>query len=255
VVAQRWLRGRGRGEAAAAAGGWVLAVAAGLAVEVLQELVGREATRADLQADAAGAAAGVLAGWSAGAPGRALRMALAGAAALAGCAWPTLRLVDVARQRRDPARLGRFEDALELDRWSFDRSRGGRSREHATEGRFALRVELRPGRYPGAGLTAPPPDWSAFARLSADVFLEGGTPLELRVKVEDESHNHQLSDRFQRVITLPPGASRIEIPLEDVAGGPHGRRLDLEHVAHLHFFAVDLRAPRVFFVDNVTLAR
>jgi hypothetical protein len=160
----------------------------------------------------------------------------------------------VARQRLHPARLGTFEDALELDRWSFDHSRGERSREHATEGRFALRVELQPGRYPGAGLISPPPDWSAYSRLRGDVFVEGEAPLALRVKVEDERHTHQLSDRFQRVLTLPPGATHLEILLEDVAQSPQGRRLDLRHVAQLRFFAVDLGAPRVFFIDNLALA-
>ena len=255
--AAQWLRRRRVRSVASLVLAWIFAVTLGLVIEVLQKLVGREASLGDLWADAAGAAAGVCLAATA-APfrpprRRGLWWAAAAAAALLGSAWPGLRLGDVARQRLRPSRLGTFEDGLELDRWSFDGSRAARSQDHATEGRYSLRVELRPGRYPGAGLTSPPPDWSAFAAVRCDLYLEGDAPLDLRVKVEDTEHNGQFSDRFQRVVRVSPGASRVEIPLADVAAGPRGRRLDLSHVAQLRFFAVDLEGPRVLFLDGLTL--
>jgi VanZ family protein len=248
------LRRSGFGLPGALGAAWAAAVAAGVAVEALQALVGREASAGDVWADAVGALAGILAAAAREGVGRPVLLT-AGAVltALAGMAWPGLRLLDVLRQRLQPGRLASFEDALELDRWSFTDSRASRARDHATEGRFALRLELAPGRYPGAGLDSLAPDWSGHSRLRADVYLEGDAPLDLRVKVEDERHTGQLSDRFQRVVRLEPGPSRIEIPLSDVAAGPQGRRLDLGHVAQLRFFAVDLSARRVLFLDNVAL--
>jgi VanZ family protein len=255
--AAHWLLRRGVRSGAALVLAWMAAVGLGLAIEVLQELVGREASKADLWADAAGAAAGVMIAAARFPVGERRRRGwwwtAAAAAALAGSVWPALRLGDVARQRLRPARLGTFEDGLELDRWSFDGSRAVRSPDHATQGRYSLRVELRRGRYPGAGLTSPPPDWSAYAAVRCDLYLEGDAPLDLRVKVEDEEHNGQFSDRFQRVVRLAPGASRVEIALADVAAGPRGRRLDLSRVAQLRFFAVDLDAPRVLFLDDLRL--
>jgi VanZ family protein len=240
---------------AAGAAVWSAAVGLGVAVEVLQSLVGREASVGDVWADAVGALAGILLAAARERAGRvALLIAGAALAALAGTAWPALRLLDVVRQRLHAGRLAGFEDALELDRWDFRECRATRVREHATQGRFALRLALQPGRFPGAGLDSPPPDWSGHSRLAADVYLDGDSPLDLRVKVEDERHDGRLEDRFQRVVRLAPGPSRIEIPLSDVAAGPQGRLLDLRHVAQLRFFAVDLPGPRVLFLDNVALS-
>jgi VanZ family protein len=249
-----WLHRRGRSATTALLGAWAGSVALGIVIEILQALVGREASAGDVWADAAGAAAGVLIAAMSMVPRRrGLWAAGAVLAALAGAVWPGLRLWDVARQRLHPSRLGTFEDALELDRWSFDGSEATRSREQVTEGRYSLRVELKRGRYPGAGLTSPPPDWSPYSLFRGDVYLEGDAPLDLRIKVEDEDHDGQLSDRFQRVVRLMPGPSHLQIPLSDVAAGPQGRRLDLTRVTQLRFFAADLPSPRVLFLDNLVL--
>ena len=229
------------------------AVIGGL-IEGAQSLTGRDASFLDAADDVAGGLAGLLLGEAYAMRRHRAALAIGGMVALAlPSAFPALRLSDCLEQRASLPLLSSFEHWIETDRWDATDCQFGRSAEHATLGRFSLRVELLPASYPGIGLVWPPPDWSGYGRLRFDVFVEGATPLDLRLKIEDQAHNGELTDRFQRVLHLLPGPHEIDIPLSDVEQGPEGRRLDLRHIGQMRLFAVDLRERRVFFLDDVRL--
>jgi hypothetical protein len=232
----------------------LLAALVGGLIEVAQSLTGRDASLTDVADDVAGGLAGALFAEALVADRARAALAAGGLLSLAlPSALPALRLADCVEQRAEYPVLSSFERWIETDRWEGTNCRYGRSAEHATRGRWALRVELRPGQYPGLGLVWPPRDWSGYDRLRLDIFVDGSSPLELRLKVEDQRHNGGLSDRFQRVLHLAPGPHEVDVALRDVEAGPEGRRLDLRRVKQMRIFAVDLAEPRVIFLDDVRL--
>ncbi|NQU26315.1 MAG: VanZ family protein [Candidatus Nealsonbacteria bacterium] len=227
----------------------------GAATEVLQGFVGRHPSWLDLSSNLLGSAAGIL--WMhratvASAPRRRLA---AGAVTLLAVAWvvPTSTLVDTILQQYEMPRLASFEHALELSRWRCYESRVARVPEHATHGDRALRVELYAGIYPGVLLDAPVPDWSAYDELAMDVTLPPDRPLDLVVKIEDEMHNGETDDRFNRGVRLHPGRQEVRIALSDVAAAPQQRTMDLRRIRRMQIFAADLSATRTFYLDNVRL--
>jgi VanZ family protein len=224
--------------------------------EWMQLLTGRTPSGQDLFADICGVTMGVLAAVAVATPRRGIRVAFSLAAvslfAIAIRA-PVAVLVDVARQRSEMPVLGSFERAGEVLRWAAKESSVSRDPDHATSGSWSLRVDLRPGIYPGTSLPLLPPDWSGFDSLVAEVWLAGAESLRIVVKVTDRAHNNEHEDRFQRAVVLSPGANTIRIPLAEIAAAPSTRQLDMQRVATLSFFTVRLKIPRTLYLDNVRL--
>jgi len=235
---------------------WALVVLFGGAMEIAQTFSGRHASWVDAAADAAGAAASLAWIASRGVPAGPRRYAAAGSAvallALPGVA-PLLVLADAGWQAWDRPRLASFERFTELSRWDFRGCLASRSREHATDGGRSLRLELGPGEYPSASLSWPDRDWSGRSALTFDAFLTPGPPLDLVVKVQCQGMGARFEDRFHRTVRLYPGPQRVRVALADVVRVPSGRRFDLRRVDLLQLFAVDLRSPRVVYLDNLRL--
>lgn len=235
---------------------WTLVVALGGLIELLQGRLGRQASWGDALDNALGASAAVAWAWRSRASSPRRRLALTSAAAVALALASTgsvLVLADVLVQRKEMPRLASFERRLELTRWTFYMSQGSRVRDHATEGAWALRVDLNAGDYPGAALAAPPRDWSGYAAVTFDLTVEDG-PLDLWVKLYDAEHDFDFSDRYQTRVPLRAGTQRVRVALSDVAQARDGPPLDLRRVAMLELFALDLRAPRTIYLDDIRLS-
>jgi VanZ family protein len=92
-------------------------------------------------------------------------------------------------------------------------------------------------RAPGLALEEPYPDWQGRSVLTIDVGNPTPSPLRLTVRVHDRNHNQEPEDRFNRSFLIA-GSTRqvIVIPLEEIAAAPRGRRMDLQHIAHIGIF-------------------
>jgi hypothetical protein len=238
---------------------WVTCLAIitlGVATEAAQFCVGREFSLKDIATDSLGVVAGTL--WAVASsrsleqPRRAMRIWAVALLALAMTFLP-LNLVDTAMQRRAFPVLGSFEHPLERLRWQSWWASLRRSPEHATDGRWSLRVGLRPGEYPGIGTANPIADWSAYRELVFDVAVVGNRPLDCDVIIEDRPSRHAKEDRFERRVRLEPGQQRIVLPLADVVRGPRDRRLDLTRISRFLLVTGDIQEPRTLFLDNLRL--
>ncbi len=223
--------------------------------EFIQHFTGRGPSWRDIFANFCGIAAGLL--WMLRRSAtRTLRSRGLAAAAVAtivvGELAPLAALADFVWQHWQVPVLASFESSSELLRWDGNRSRLARVQTHASEGNWALRVELRPGEYPGAALD-PPANWSRYEELRLDVFLDAGPPLPLIVKIEDRLHNLEPEDRFDRLFQLEPGENHLRIPLADVAAAPRERAMDLSQIAFMQIFTLDLEHPRTIYLDNIRL--
>ena len=109
----------------------------------------------------------------------------------------------------------------------------------------ALEVEFLADEFPGASLHEPVADWSKYQTLVIDV--ENPEPLDLRlaVRVHDDHHNKQFSDRFNRVFDLRAGERReIRIPLDEIRHGSRKRLIDMHHISDITLFRGDNHGSR-----------
>jgi hypothetical protein len=235
---------------------WTGVILFGAAIEFAQGLTGRTPSWQDLLANGLGSGAALI--WvsipGAGSPRTRLsRLATVAILFTFASVPPILILTDSVIQRREWPRLASFEQPLELSRWTFQGCRATRSRDHATDGTWCLRLALDQATYPGATLVWPLHDWSNYTALEFDTYLEPGPPLDLVVKIEDQEHDGRYADRFHRSLHLVPGPHHVRIVLSEVERAPLGRKLDLTRVRRLQFFAVDLPAAVSMSMDNVRL--
>jgi VanZ family protein len=161
--------------------------------------------------------------------------------------------LDTARMENDAPLLGSFETFLELSRWKNTESTITRTNLHATDGERALEVNLNPGVFPGVSLVHMISDWRNYTTLSFDVFLTGSSPLAMTVRINDEKHNEEFDDRFNKSYLLKPGPNHIAIDLKDVAASPQGRRMDMARVRTLCMFSYHLNEPRQIVIDYFRL--
>jgi len=150
--------------------------------------------------------------------------------------------------------LSSFETSLELEKWKIE-DRHERSVQHATNGKYSLRVDLTPGLYPGISFNQPSRDWQGFDTLAFDAFLEGTKILTLTVRINDLEHNDEYEDRYNMTFTLSPGPNRIMINLAEVECAPKGRKMDMGRISVLCIFSYKLNEQRTVYFDNFRLEK
>ncbi len=129
--------------------------------------------------------------------------------------------------------------------WSRRLSRDGAER--------VGRLEFQTGTYPGFGLKETAPDWRRYQTLVFEVYSELEAATELTLRVDDAEHNELYTDRFNRVLTISPGAQEIRIPLAEIRTAPRGREMDMAHIRQVILFAVEPPRPFTLYVDRFRL--
>jgi hypothetical protein len=255
-AAARVLPGRGRRALLVAAAGLL----GSLAIEWIQPRLGRTASLRDLAIATLGIAAALagVAAWSSGSAAARWVHGLVTLALFAGLLLPAaVEWRAIAARGRSFPMLADFEQPIELRLW---RARGAppaaptrmsRSTSHASSGRFSLEVVTGGGEWPGVSFAAGGSDWRGHAALSFDVFNPGPS-FPLSVRIDDAGDTTEYASRFNRTVTIAPGANRIRIPTDDIRQGPRDRELELGDVRWVMFF-VDAGAERRFYLDRVQL--
>ncbi|MBM3500152.1 MAG: hypothetical protein FJX74_15965, partial [Armatimonadetes bacterium] len=120
--------------------------------------------------------------------------------------------------------------------------------EHATQGRFAMRLDQEYVVWDGAQ------DWTGYDFVKADVFAAGDDPAELYVEIRDTATTGYWT-RVNYTTVAPPGASTLIVPTDIYVGEKSrpGRPLDKAHITRFVFSVGAAQAP-VYF-DNVRLER
>jgi hypothetical protein len=246
---------------------FLIAVAIGGATEIGQIFAHRDPSLRDVGLDARGAACmlALAAGFDLRCrPGRhagrwrtlyLAAAALLGAIILTPLAWTVGGYV--VRGVRFPAL---FVPATRLDLLFVSGSAGRLERIPVpatfarSPGDLALRVPLVTRPYAGVILDEPSPDWTGYRTLLVEVTNPGRTDLEFNVRVHDRAHNNTFEDRFNAEIVIPAGQRQtLQFPLEAIRAAPHGRPLDLRHVAGLGLFRSGPDGPREFWLHRVEL--
>lgn len=101
----------------------------------------------------------------------------------------------------------------------------------------ALRVKFLPGDWPGVDLYEPSPDWRGHQSLTLDIVNPTDEPLSLTLRTHDVHHNNAFEDRFNRRFEVDPHTrANVRMPMAEIEAAPHGRQMDLQHMADVLIF-------------------
>lgn len=238
----------------------VLAISllAGALIEVLQLYTHRDASLDDVGRDVAGSL--LLLAYSPG-PGIPARprilLRTAAAILLLILLSPLARsLVDETIARQQFPLLAGFETPFELERWKPQpglriTSLPDRATDHV------LDIPLTTTHYSGIELDYFPRDWRSYNYLQFDMYNPESAPLWITCRIHDEEHEQGTQDhddRYNLRFRLEAGWNHIGIDLQDVAGAPAQRTMDMARIRAIGFFATDLPHPRRIYLDNLRLS-
>ena len=235
-----------------------LAVLIALLVEFIQPLVGRTAALSDIFIGAAGSFAAVAVYMGLRTASAQARRWLVGTAALllVASAMPlALMLADQFSARRAFPLIDSFERPVETSRWRNDGCLLERVEEHATHGRYSLRLSVPEylGETPGAFLYDGAMNWRGYRQITLDAFLEGESARALIIRIDDQLWA-TLAERAQVVVELKPGANRVAIDLPSFFVTPSGRHLDVGNIQGIGLYLDKARPGEALFLDQLALS-
>jgi len=171
--------------------------------------------------------------------------------------WPVCySFADEMLARHQFPLLADFETPFEASRFEGKTGSGALSSEQAFRGNHSLRLSLFPGPWSGMTLKYFPSNWQGYSQLHFAVYNPARQPVSLEVSIHDTLHeqgNKPYNDLYSRIISLPAGWTRIEIPLAEVQKGPQSRQMDLAHISGLGFFVEKEKTPLTLYLDAVML--
>ena len=116
-----------------------------------------------------------------------------------------------------------------------------------------LKVEFVKTRYPGFNIKQVAKNWSGYTRLYFEVFSKLDETKNITVRIHDELHNNEYNDRFNRSVEIHPGLNQIEIDVAEIETAPANRKLQLTAIAALGIFSVQPEAQFSLYFDNIKL--
>ena len=128
-----------------------------------------------------------------------------------------------------------------------------RSTEHATSGRYSLKVMLPPGQYPGISFKNFSHNWAGFKKLEMDVFNPSIEKIAFQIRIDDHESGWDYADRFDKDIPLNPGPNHITIPLNTIKTNLHSKPMNLEKIERMLVFIPGNRKTRELYIDNMRL--
>ncbi len=117
-----------------------------------------------------------------------------------------------------------------------------------------LKIEMQAAPWPGVMIREVEPDWSGFTKFSFEAFNPTQNPVKIVIRIHDRQHNGRHSDRFNRTISLAPGANLIQLSLSSVKEAPRGREMDMHNIRTIMFYSYQLKAPQVLYLDDIHLS-
>ncbi len=217
------------------AAAFLLALAIGGFIELIQPAFGRGAETRDLMNDALGAIAGLalVAAWES----RSKSFVWIGVAAIVPVLWPIAEAANAyaIRANEFPTLLGHDVPA---ERYFINTSGIELmpamlpSQWRRSDDSLSLKIRIVGGRFPRITLDEPQPDWRGYSRLMLDMTNPDAHRLTLTLRVHDRAHdNNRAADRFNRKFTIAASERRVlSFPLAEIAASPAGR--ETGHVTH-----------------------
>jgi uncharacterized protein len=147
-----------------------------------------------------------------------------------------------------------FESESDLDRLDWECHKWyERSMEHATSGKYCLKVFLPPGQYPGISFLDIPQDWSGSKALRMDVYNPDGESFKFHVRIDDHRSGWEYGDRFDINLDLKGGMNPLLIPTDLIRTNMYSRPMNLKKIMRMMVFVGGNPKPRELYIDNIRL--
>ncbi|WP_124748951.1 hypothetical protein [Alteromonas facilis] len=120
-----------------------------------------------------------------------------------------------------------------------------------------LRVSTLPNRmYAGVSFKDFPAQWLNFNSIEVIVENPQDKPVEMTLKITDREHEmgiHNYDDRYNGRLLIAPGLNKLTIPLSDIETAPLHRALNLQQVARIDLFLSQRSNGESFFLHHLAL--
>jgi hypothetical protein len=120
---------------------------------------------------------------------------------------------------------------------------------------YVGRVTFMPATFSQFSIFEPVPDWSGYSSLAFEVYSELHDQVTITLRIEDEYHNNEFNDRYNKDLTISPGLNRQTIPLEEVRVAPLSREMDMTKIGPVIIFAGGIDRPLTLYLDNFRLQK
>lgn len=231
-------------------------LAAALGTEALQiPLPHRSATLEDVIADLLGGVGGAAVIWLFRTPWKWQRLAaLATATLCLGLALAPYRHISM-MWLAQPDLPTLIDASAPLGRWHAMPNRGAIVVLDDDASDPSLLVRLDGGRWPGARVVDPEPDWSDCTSLVLDARGHQG-PVQLWLRIADNRHQPGSPSRYRSRITLSAEKTRYRFSLADIrsmGGEAEDRELDTSAIADVLLYTHADQIGRAFHIHHLAL--
>jgi len=160
------------------------------------------------------------------------------------------------RVRQNIKTIGNFEKDSDLEIWEKAAVPFVKSTEHATQGKYSLKIIFPRGEYPGISsiFSSSPEDWSKFNFLRLDVYNEQPETLKLCAIIKDDV-GQSYQERFDGVYSLSPGLNNISIDLTQLRRNGKTGFIKLTNIIQYVFCLVKPKEETVIYLDNIRLEK
>ena len=101
----------------------------------------------------------------------------------------------------------------------------------------ALEVEFVRRVFPGFSFYEPVADWRRYTTLVVDAENPDEYMLHMGVRVNDDGHGRTYEDRFNRTFEVGPKERKsLRIPLEDIRRAPRNRLMDMSQIGDVTLY-------------------
>lgn len=114
-------------------------------------------------------------------------------------------------------------------------------------------VNYDKGNYPGISIIETEPDWSRYSSLHFSIDSVSEQDIHLILRVHDVLHDQELSDRFNVNLQVKPGLNEFKFTLNQIQHGPVDRELDLTNIEGIILFSRELKDWPQLEVSNMFL--
>jgi len=130
-----------------------------------------------------------------------------------------------------------------------------RSKEHATSGRYSLKMEMYPRvTWPGFSKIIKT-SWVGYNELSLNIFNPAPDPIQISYRIDDRRGNPPYADRANGRFQLKSGANTIKLNLKKLKTSDGKRHLDLSKICSFLLFLHQPQKKVSLYLDDLILTK
>ena len=130
-----------------------------------------------------------------------------------------------------------------------------RVKEHATSGRYSLKIEMYPKvTWPGFGKGIKM-SWAGYDYLSINIFNPATETIRLAYRIDDRRNSPPYADRANGRLLIKPGANTISFDLKELKTSGSKRPLDLDKICSFLLFLHRPEKIVTLFLDDLAVSR